>query len=153
MSLAKISPTTSRSTDLTNHAGWGKGSTLLQLCLLLGTLGADFQAFCRQFPACVRAWCCAGGREHSSFVLRALCFSRAHALRSHTPSGQPSELGPLTFHAFLWNLDSNVKILCHTIKVAFPCPLAHQSFLVNRALSSLAFAVWNNWSLQFTCQQ
>jgi len=52
--------------------------------------------------------------------------------------------GSLTYHAFLWNLDSNVKILGHTIKVAFPCPLAHQSFLVNRALSSLAFAVWNN---------
>lgn len=151
MSFTKISHTTTTTRPNSPHR-LGKGSTLLWLCLSLSTFGTDSQAFCTQFPACVRACCCAGGREHRTFVLRVLCFSRAHALCSHTLSGQ-LRAGSLTFHAFLWNLDPNVKILCHTIKVAFPCPLAHQSFLVNRALSSLAFAVWNNWSLQFTCQQ
>lgn len=142
MGLTKIPPTTT--SNRPNNPRWlGKGSTLLWLCLSLSRLGADFQAFCTQFPACERGWCSAGGREHRTFVLAHCAFpARGSALaRAVWPDPRAA---PLAFHALLWNLDPNVKILCHTIKVAFPCPLAHQSFLVNRALSSLAFAVWNN---------
>lgn len=101
----------------------------------------------------VKAWHCAGGTRTQNLCAEGIMLSpRTCSLLAHavwTALGARS----LAYHAFWWNLDSNVKILHHTIKVAFPCPLAHQSFLVNRALSSLAFAVWNNWSLQLTCQQ
>lgn len=138
--------------NLTVHAGWGRGAH----CSGFACFWAHLVLTSRHFAHnSLPVW--EPGSVLEAVNTEPLCwgivlFPRARSGLAHAvwPALRAASL---TFHAFLWNLDSDVKILCHTIKVAFPCPLAHQSCLVNRALSSLAFAVWNNWSLQFTCQQ
>lgn len=82
MSLTKISHTTT--SNRPNSPRWlGKGSTLLWLCLFLSTFGADFQAFCTQFPACESLPLCREAMNTEPLCSGYYAFP-AHMLSAHT---------------------------------------------------------------------